>query len=269
MKKINFLLAFVFIASFVFAQEGLVSKKGEAILPEKGDWAISIDATPFLRYAGNFIGSNGLNTAPTFNFLSGNQTILGKYYIDQSKAYRIGLRLGLGSNSTTYKVNAIPATTPTTYVDDVSKSSFSIVGLTAGMEWRKGTTRLQGFYGAEAGLSFSSTSMSRIYGNNLSVSNPVSRMIESNSGARFGFGLRGFIGAEYFILPKIAIGGEFGWGLALSTIGESSTKSESWNANLVTTTTTPNGGSTYFSVDSENLSSIFGPAGTIRLTLHF
>ncbi len=85
----------------------------------------------------------------------------------------------------------------------------------------------------------------------------------------FGLGLRGFIGAEYFIFPKIAIGGEFGWGLALRTVGKSTTKYETWNNNLVTTTTTPSGGSTYFSVDSENLSSIFGPAGTIRLTLHF
>lgn len=269
MKKINLVIVLVFITSCVFAQEGLVSKKGEPFLPEKGDWSISIDATPFLKYAGNFIGSNGLNTAPSFDFLSGNHTILGKYYIDQTKAYRVGLRLGLGSNSTTNSVYAIPVTTPITYVDDVSKSSFTNIGLTAGMEWRKGKTRLQGFYGAEAGLSLSSTNSSRIYGNKLSVANPGSRVIESNSGARFGFGLRGFIGAEYFILPKIAIGGEFGWGLALSTIGESTTKSESWNTNLVTTTTTPSGGSTYFSVDSENLSSIFGPAGTIRLTLHF
>lgn len=269
MKKINLLFALTFIASCVFAQEGLVSKKGEPILPEKGDWSISIDATPFLKYAGNFIGSNGLNTAPSFDFLSGNQTILGKYYIDQSKAYRVGLRLGLGSNSTTNSVYAIPSTSPTTFVDDVSKRSFTNIGLTAGMEWRKGKTRLQGFYGAEAGLSLSSTNTSTIYGNRLSVANQGTRIIESNSGVGFGFGLRAFIGAEYFIFPKIAIGGEFGWGLALRTTGESTFKIESWNTNLVTTSTVPNGGSSSFSVDSENLSSIFGPAGTIRLTLHF
>ena len=237
MKKINLLFALAFIASCVFAQEGLVSKKGEPYLPEKGDWSISIDATPFLKYAGNFIGSNGLNTAPTFDFLSGNNTIIGKYYIDQTKAYRVGLRLGLGSNSNTIKEDAIPNTTPATYVDDVSKSSFSNIGLTAGMEWRKGKTRLQGFYGYEAGLSLRSSSTSYTYGNKLSDLNTGGRLTESNSGVGFGLGLRGFIGAEYFIFPKIAIGGEFGWGLALRTVGESTFKIESWNTNLVTTTT--------------------------------
>lgn len=269
MKKFKLLFVFVAVTSCVFAQEGLVSKKGEPFLPEKGDWAISIDATPFLKYAGNFIGSNGLNVAPTFNFLSGNQTILGKYYIDETKAYRLGLRLGFGSNSTTAKVNSIPATTPVTYVDDVTKVSGSNIGLTAGMEWRKGKTRLQGFYGAEAGLAFGSSTITRAYGNNLSSSYPFSRTTEVKSGSIFGLGVRGFLGAEYFIFPKVAIGGEFGWGLALRSTGEGSNTFESWTGSASQSTTTPSGGSSSFGVDSDNLNTVFGPAGTIRLTLHF
>ena len=269
MKKINFLIAFVFIATSIFAQEGLISKKGEPILPEKGDWAISIDASPFLKYAGNFIGSNGLNVSPAFNFLSGNQTILGKYFIDSSKAFRVGLRLGLGSNSQTTKVFSNQYTLPATYVDDVTKVSGSNIGLTAGMEWRKGHTRLQGFYGAEAGLAFKSSNTTNTYGNALSNSNPSWRILENKAGASFGLGLRGFIGAEYFIFPKMAIGGEFGWGLAFTTTGEGKTTTESWNTNLVTTSVIPTGGATKFGFDTDNLNSVFGPAGTIRLTLHF
>jgi hypothetical protein len=269
MKKNYFLLACIFITTSIFAQEELSSKKGEPFLPEKGDWCISIDASPFLKYAGNFIGSNGLNASPTFDFLSGNQTILLKYFVDPSKAYRVGLRLGLGSISSTSKVSTIPFESPTTYVDNVSKVSNSNIGLTAGMEWRKGKTRLQGFYGAEAGLAFGSSIRTYTYGNELKVSNPVSRIIENKSGATFGLGLRGFIGAEYFIIPKISIGGEFGWGLGLSTTGEGENTTEYWNSSAVKTTVTPTGGSTSIGIDTDHLNTIFGPAGTIRLSLHF
>ncbi len=269
MKKFNLLIAFVFVTLSSFAQEGLISKKGEPILPEKGDWAISINANPFLDYIGNFIGANGLNVPPTFNFLSGNQTITGKYYIDATKAYRVGIRLGLGSTSTTTKVGSIPYTTPDTYVDNVSKFSSSNIGLTAGMEWRKGKTRLQGFYGAEAGITLGSNKQVNTYGNVLSSSNPVSHTLENKYGTKFGLGLRTFIGAEYFIFPKIAIGGEFGWGLAFTTIGEGTTTSEYWSGSDIKSITTPYGGSSSFGFDSDNLNSVFGPAGTIRLTLHF
>lgn len=249
----------------------LVTKKGESVLPEKGDWAISIDASPFLKYIGNFIGSNGLNAAPTFNFLSGNQTILGKYYVDTEKAYRLGIRLGFISNSETTKVSTVPTATPVDYVDDVTNAQSTNIGLTAGMEWRKGTTRLQGFYGVEGGLSSGSSGLKKTYGNNLAPNNSWNRLVENNEGSSFGLGVRGFIGAEYFILPKIALGGEFGWGIAVRTRGEGSSKSQYWdnNTNTVITTIMPTGGSTTIGFDSDNLSSIFGPAGTIRLTLHF
>ncbi len=247
----------------------LVTKKGEAILPESGDWAISIDASPILRYVGNLVGSSGTNSAPVFNFLSGNQTILGKYYVDSEKAYRLGALLGFASNTSVSKVLYIPTPEPIYYVDDVSTTSNTNIGLTFGMEWRKGKTRLQGFYGAEAGLAVSSSSTSKTYGNNLSSYNPWSRLVENKSGTSFGLGFRGFIGAEYFLFPKIAIGGEFGWGLMLSTVGEGTSTSQYWDGTVVKTTIHPTGGSTSFGFDSDNLSSIFGPAGTLRLTLHF
>lgn len=247
----------------------LVTKKGVAILPESGDWAISIDASPILKYLGNFVGTSGTNSVPVFSFLSGNQTILGKYYVDSEKAYRLGVRLGLASNTSTSKVVSLPIPDPIYYVDDVTTTSNTNIGMTFGMEWRKGKTRLQGFYGAEAGLAVSSFGTSITYGNNLSPYNPVNRLLENKPGTSFGLGVRGFIGAEYFLFPKIAIGGEFGWGLALRTIGEGTSKSEYWDGTAVKTTIHPTGGSTSFGFDSDNLSSIFGPAGTLRLTLHF
>ena len=200
MKKINLLLVAAFISSSIFAQEqqGLTSKKGELFLPETGEWAISINASPFLSYFGNFIGGNGLNAAPNFNYLTTNQTIIGKYFIDSQSAYRAGVRVGLKSDAQTTKV---PATgSPSTQVDNKKTDSGSNIGLTAGKEWRKGKTRLQGFYGAEAEIDLSSASTSYTYGNALSSTNTTSRTTESKSGSKFGIGVRGFIGAEYFIL---------------------------------------------------------------------
>ena len=249
----------------------LVTKKGESILPDGGDWAISIDATPFLKYFGNFIGSNGVNAAPTINFLSGNQTITGKYFVNPEKAYRIGIRLGFGSNSTTTKVTTLPSSTPLVYVNDVSTLDYTNTGLTAGMEWRRGKTRLQGYYGYEGGLSIGGSGINNTYGNNLSPYNPDSRMIVNNVGSSFGLGVRGFIGVEYFIFPKIAIAGELGWGIVLRTIGEGSTKSEYWDTttNSVISNIVPTGGSTFFGFNSDNLNTIFGQPGSIRLTFHF
>jgi hypothetical protein len=269
MKKINFLFVLVIVALTTYAQEGLVSKKGEPILPENGDWAVSIDATPFLEYAGNFIGSHSYNAAPTFNFLSGNQAIIGKYFADINRAYRFGLRLGFGSSSTTTKVSFIPSSFPPRYVDDVSNISGKNIGLTAGMEWRKGKTRLQGFYGVEAGLALSSSATSNTYGNALSISNPTSRLVKSEDGTSFGLGLRGFLGAEYFIFSKIAIGGEFGWGFAYNTTGEGIYETEAWIDGSVRFIDIPIGESSAFGFDSENLNSVFGSAGSIKLTLHF
>lgn len=267
MKRIHLLFAFVFVALTTFAQDGIVSKKGELFLPESGDWAIKIDATPFLKYAGNLIGSNGLNVAPNFDFMSNN--IMGKYYFDPAKALRLGLRFGFNSQTITSKVSRIPFSQPETYVDDVRKINGTNIALTAGMEWRKGKTRLQGFYGTEAGVSFGSFSSLRTYGNNLSSSNQALRPVELKDGPRFGLGLRGFLGAEYFLFPKISIGGEFGLGLALNTTGAGESTSEYWNGTTITTVKTPTNESTSFGFYSENLNSVFGPAGTISLTLHF
>ncbi len=269
MKKTTFILALAFGISNVFAQD-LTSKKGEPILPEAGDWSVGIGADPFLNYVGNFIGGNGLNTAPTMNFLSTNQTILGKYFKDEKTAYRAGIRLNFGSISTTTKVPVIPATTPVSYVDDVTKVGGSNIGITAGMEMRRGKTRLQGFYGAEAGISFGTGKTTMTYGNALSADNPLaSRTKEIKAGTTFGLGIRAFIGAEYFILPKIALGGEFGWGVAIATTGEGETTTEGWDGTTVQTTTTKTGKSSSFGVDTDNINSVFGPAGNIRLSLHF
>jgi len=268
MKKTTFLFAFAFIAASAFAQD-ITSKKGELYLPETGDWAISIDGSSFLKYAGNFIGGNGENEAPKFDFLSNNQTIIGKYFTSPNTAYRFGACLGFATTSNTDIVPAIPSNGTITTVDNVSKFSNTNIGLTLGKEWRKGKTRLQGFYGAEAGVGLRTSIRKNTFGNALSTFNPVGRQTEIKNGSTFNIGVRGFVGAEYFIFPKIALGGEFGWGLVFSSQGQGSAKTDNWIGNSVNTQVTKTGGASTFSASTDQLNSIFGSAGTIRLTLHF
>ncbi len=291
MKKSIALVALAFGVTGAFAQD-LTSKKGEPFLPEAGDYAIGVDATPFLNYVGNFFGKSTANNAPTFNFLNNsNLMIMGKKFVDANTAYRVGLNLNFGS--TKYTNNVLDQTstaTPQAYVQDTRKVGNTFVGLTAGIEKRRGKTRLQGVYGAEAGLSFGSTKSKYAYGNTMDNTHTTpqstdwatwngtsanstangNRTTETKSGVAIGFGVRAFVGAEYFVAPKVSIGGEFGWGLGLTLQGKGSSTSEALNASgAATSTTTDTGKTSTFGLGTDNRNSVFGPSASLRLNLHF
>lgn len=311
MKKSILALAVVLGATTSFAQD-LTSKKGENYLPEAGDWAIGIDAVPMLNYIGNFFGkaNDNNNAGSIWDFNNTNMLIQGKYFVEEGKAYRAGIRLGFGSEKSSVMVgdraSAAPATNPwpaqPAMVENTMKAGSTNIAISAGMEMRKGTTRLQGFYGAEVAIGLMSTSEKYTYGNALTESTaavPVvvtgddnfggnttvvtdgignaatARMIENKSGLGFGLGLRAFIGAEYFILPKLSLGGEFGWGLVMTMSGKASTTWETVGtvdgaaAASVQTIETEGNKSSTFGIDTQNVNPMFGPAGRLNLTFHF
>jgi hypothetical protein len=286
-KQITTVATAIALGLFTANAQDLTSKKGEPILPEEGDWGIGVDATPFLNYAGNFFGKTASNSAPTWDFLSGNQTIVGKYFKDATTAYRAAIRLGFGSSKNSNYVNDDTNTSPDPkFVQDTKSTSFNGIGLSAGLEMRKGKTRLQGYYGGEVGLFIGGMKDKFTYGNAFSSTNmtptstdwttmtsgaAVSRTTEHKYGSMFQFGLRGFIGAEYFVLPKMSIGGEFGWGLGFSSVGEGQITTETWDManNAVKTTTTKTGKQSSFAFDTDNVNSIFGATGSLRLNLYF
>ncbi len=293
MKKSILAVAVVLGSTSLFAQD-LTSKKGEAYLPEAGDYAISIDATPFLNYFGNFFGKTAANAAPTWNYLTNNQTITGKYFVDAETAYRASLRIGFGSNKGSAMIGQTGATAPVypalaTEVEDTYKMGNTNIGLAVGMEKRRGFGRLQGFYGAELGFSIASTKETYTYGNAIvAADNNVAgitsnfganmvvdsygfdaRVLENKSGTTFGFGLRGFIGAEYFVLPRLAVGGEFGWGLGFSSTGAGTMSTESTDGVAIGTQDIETTKMSSFGIDSDDINGVFGPAANLRITLHF
>ncbi len=268
MKKSVLVLAVAFAVSSAFAQD-LTSKKGEKFLPEANDWAISVDATSFLSYAGNMLSTNGAN-APTWSFLNSNNTITGKMFKDEKTAYRASIRIGFGNTTTHGTLNTA---NDSQFVAMDAKTSGANIYLAGGMEMRRGTTRLQGFYGGEVGFGMGGGGKTKnTYAMSMSDTKATNgtRTTESKSGSTIMFGVRGFIGAEYFIFPKIAIGGEFGWGLGFSTTGKASSTTETKAGTTITTKTTDGAkGAGAFSLDTNGMNGIFGPSSTVRLTFHF
>tara|TARA_B100000795_G_scaffold60130_2_gene40209 strand:- start:47341 stop:48108 length:768 start_codon:yes stop_codon:yes gene_type:complete len=255
MKKQCLLLICAISFAFLGNSQDLTSKKGESMLPEAGDYALGFDAAPFLNYVGNLMNS-GANTSPTADFMSGyDASITGKYFKDAQNAYRGSVRIGLGS------------TTETDAAGNEMKASYNAVSLGAGIEKRRGTTRVQGFYGAQAGVSLGGSSMSNDYDEALSATNPgdpmMPRVTEVDGGSSFGIGLGAFAGVELFIFPKTSIGFEYGWGLGFNSTGAGEATTEIWDGNEAISTTIETGSSSSFGIDTNN------GGGALNVIFHF
>jgi hypothetical protein len=320
MKKQVFIIALTFGISGVFAQD-LTSKKGEPILPEAGDWAISMNADPIFRFVGNAFNGNTSNAAANTDWLGSSHTILGKKFIDEKSAYRVMVRIGYVNQ--VYKNMVInDAQTGTVFyfpvtqgqVEDKYKHNEMNIGIGAGKEFRRGKTRLQGYYGADVMIWMGSTKDKYQYGNKMAIEDksttdgnsttttPTTTLWNSNtasadfgtpdsiastsyrptvmkSGMTFGVGVRGFIGAEYFLFPKISIGAEYGWGIGYQVTGKGRSSVETLGLNEAGTVVnseidTQTSGSSKFGFDTDiNQGNIFGFSGagtaSLKLTLHF
>lgn len=200
MKKIILTVAAMFAFGMANAQD-IKSSKGENYLPEAGDWAIGFNADGVFKYAGNSFNGTSGNAAPSVTYQNAG-TFVGKKFISAKEAYRVVANFAVASNENPggYAANG------TTYD---KQSGFD---LTAGLgkEWRKGKTRLQGFYGADAMLGFSSMKYSNKVGDG-----------SYEPGTTFKIGVNGFIGAEYFIFPKMSIGAQYTYGLNIGVRSES------------------------------------------------
>jgi len=203
-------------------------------------------------------------------------------------------------------------TKPEMVEDKYSKSS-TFVGVGVGMEKRKGKTRLQGFYGADVFIWFASSGNKFKYANDLTqgatadpnvdpqtnstdwsttagfantgtgtvggVATTGWRITSRKPGGQFGLGVRAFIGAEYFVLPKISLAGEFGWGVGVAMNTKTKTVYEAegvdGSGNEVKgeiETVSKNG--MQFIIDTDRNAAAGGqynltPNGTLRLNFHF
>ena len=194
----------------------LVSKKGIPILPQSGDWALGLDATPFFQYVGNMLSSNNYFT-PQFGFTAQTPgAIHVKYQYSKSTAYRAIVLIG--ATTETEKQGATNADEPDIKINYSALS----VGLQLGIEKSKSIRgRIMGYYGAMAGIAKTPYNAGSYMGK-LSYTdvNDSDNDYKQVGGNTMTISVTGFVGVEYFFAPKFSLGGEFGFTLNGSAQGK-------------------------------------------------
>jgi len=241
MKRIVMIAIGLCIGAGASAQsnEQIQNKNGKDIMPVKGEYAVGLGVgmSSLTGWVGNmfgFTGSNSMNQTYINNPAFGTSTsVFGKYMVSDNNAIRVSFSNSGSDITNRTEVYDDRANDPDSVVVDVQRTNNSATYVSAGWEWRRGKSRLRGVYGGEAIMSWTNSHRHYSYGNQLGASNltPSSaigywsndygRIVEERFGATFGVGVRGFVGVEYFIAPKICIGTEFGWRATLSQTGKS------------------------------------------------
>lgn len=263
----------------------LVSKKGIFILPEKGDIAFGIDGYPFLYYLGGIFSQNHAST-PYFGAaeaFGGDVHFFVKYMLDEKTALRVSFRGDFGSTTDLYVVpesNLMPDPLAPTYVTDEVTGIENELHIGIGIEKYRGKSRVQGKYGAEIVFGYNKYNEYYNYGN--SITNEFNRPETFNDFTTYNgdlriindyidkgmfVGLRGLLGVEFFIGPKISLGGEFGYSFLYSWDQNQITEYEYWNSTDQQVSTlireSTNGGTNNFSLSADQLD------GSINIFFYF
>jgi len=293
MKKIIGVSFALVVSAFSFAQsnEQIQNKNGVDIMPVSGEWGVGMNALPMINFLGNSfngnVGNFNMNGNKFVSYWASN-TLFGKYMLSDNTALRAQLRIGQYNNTYDNWVFDDAKNDPDSLVLDQYKSAQSFYNIGVGYEWRRGKTRLRGIYGGEVMYMFTRGAKSEYtYGNALGLGNsaptsttwlgttpfsetPLAARTVSQTGGNFnGVGVRGFIGVEYYIAPKICFGTEFGWGVMYGATGSTETRTEWYdptaNAGVgaATFSDVKDGGSRGLSIDTDN----FG--GSLYMMFYF
>lgn len=235
-------------------------------LPKAGDWAIGIDMQPVYEFIGNIANETQNNSlrqfggepSTGFGFLNNNfneVSIMGKYMLDNTTAIR--LNVGFGKEVMKHKeyqpdqlalfLNPLSEAK----VEDYVKANIATYSIAAGIEFRKGKDRIQGFYGADLLFAKQKEYFKMEYGNGITElnQNPARTNGFNNYGIgvinvpywtstyltesyqnEIILGIAGKLGVEYFIAPKLSLGGEVSLLMAKQFEKGSYIKTEGYNA---------------------------------------
>jgi hypothetical protein len=246
MKKILLAATALLVGMNMLAQEEagsavLTGKNGTPILPQAGDFAIGVEATPYLNYLGNMFNDTQNNSLDL-----GSTTLHGRYFLDSNTALRLSLKIDNSQDSYNYYVQDDAATMQNPLsnkqVTDVLKMNSNGFELVAGIQKFRGYGRLRGFYGAAVSFGRNNSVSEYIYGNPITSfnqaptttwGNSAVRTLITNDGSYNAVGAGVLAGVEYYFAPKICIGGELGLGYNYSWGGQSNSKRERWNGSSV------------------------------------
>jgi hypothetical protein len=270
MKKIFMIALGLCITASVNAQsnEQIQNKKEKDLMPVKGEYAIGLgtNLSTISGFVGNMFGYTAFNslgsTYLTNPMFGSSVAVFGKYMVSDNNAIRISFNNSGSDFTNRFETYDDRANDPDSTVIDVFRSNSSQTYVSAGWEWRRGKSRVRGFYGGDAIMSWGNSHEHYTYGNALSASNltpsasvgfwnsDYGRITENRGGATFGAGVRGFAGVEYFIAPKICVGTEFGWRILLSQTGKSKTTYEEYDSFI------DNGDGTFGAIRTETIENL-------------
>lgn len=222
----------------------LMSKKGKPVLPVAGEFGVGLNALPFIDMVGELIKIN--SSSRFVNPLSfeapDGQHLFFKYFRNSVTAYRVRFGLAYHNDSESFPVD--DDLNLGLILADERNESYIIVTTGIGMEKRKGLGRIQGIFGAEINLLYQHGDAANMnhkytYANAFSSTNQspstalfldgTPRPLFEKTYASIGIGATGFFGLEYFIAPKISLGGEMGLRVMYINNTFSKTKTEEWN----------------------------------------
>ncbi len=274
MQKLFLAFAIVAVSTTLQAQDTIIKKevvirKGNFNAPEAKSWAVGVEVNTLLKYVGDlFSNRDGEETGFGFTRSSNNAISILRVK-DEHTIYRGKFRLAVISISAdSIRDNESTQNTEDKVTDTRKETTIKEV-LSIGYQKSRGEGRLRGIYGGEIMIGSGSSITKYAYGFALSDSAQNSgnaRLLQQKSGTTFGFGLRAFLGAEYFFASRMSVSGEFGYGFYLSVTGEGESKTEIWDVSSgstgkLKTVTTKTGKSSSFALDTDNLSG--------GITLHF
>ena len=232
-------------------------------LPKAGDLAIGIDMQPVYSFFGNLANGNAANGLAQFGGedpigMTGI-SIMGKLMLDKTTALRVNV--GVNKNVTktfSYSIDdearfLLP--TSEQKVQDLNQFNNALYSAAAGIEFRRGKERIQGYLGADLVFGMQKERYQFSYGNAVTdVNQTPSRTAYNNVPGGFpsapnitnvGYwtrtyatesylctilaGVAGRLGVEYFIAPKLSFGGEVSLFAGERIQKLSYTKSEGYN----------------------------------------
>jgi hypothetical protein len=262
MKKNLLLSAALLLSTLLLNAQGLTNKKGQPILPEEGNWAVGFDVVPVVKYAGNLFHASSDSSSDLSPYMP--MTFFGKYVMTPRTSIRAQMRIGFITATQDTLVPKTTSTNPNELVSDEAKRTVTNIALSGGFEKRKGNGRVTGIYGVEGTLALATDKTRYTYGNELDVAiQSNSRITSVKQGTQVGFGVRGFLGVEYFIAAKLSLSAEYGWGPSVVSLGRGAVESEVVDGNSTKTQITETSKSFAFGFDNDM------NGGTVALIFYF
>ena len=238
-----------------------VSAKGndstKVYLPQKGDFAIGVNLNPILNYVGNIFNGTTNNKLenfggePSFNGIDDYQkgitpdiSFMGKYMITNTFGLRANIGFMVENKQTNVYVQDDKAVALNPFDESklIDSKNYTRSGMSMmfGTEFRKGSKRVQGVFGAGILFGWVTDKLTYDYANKMTevnqtpttglstYNNNYRTLAEKNANSCF-IGATGSAGVEWFVAPKVALGAEVNLNLYYIAGGQQYKETEGYN----------------------------------------